>query len=123
MKTLLRSQASAFIASIVDFLLTICLVEGPGMAAGTANMAGNVTGGVVNFFLNRQWTFRATDGRISKQALKYLLVWIGYIGLSYVAIVVGTEWFNMHYLLVKVGSAVLLAIGYNYMLHKHFVYG
>ena len=123
MKTLLRSQVSAFIASAIDFMLTIFLVEVPGAAAGIANIAGNVAGGIVNFFINRQWTFMATQREVGMQALKYLVVWLGYIGLSYVAIVVGTEWLNIHYLIVKIVSAIALGLAYNYLLHKHFVYG
>jgi len=122
MKTLFRSQTSAFIASAVDFLLTIFLVEIPSMAPRLANLSGNVTGGVINFIMNRQWTFMATDRKVGVQALKYGLVWIGYIWLSYWAIVMGTEWLEIHYLVVKVSSAVMLGIGYNYLLHKHFVY-
>ena len=123
MRMLFRSQVSAFIASVVDLLVMIFLVEGASFAPRFANIGGNVTGGVVNFLLNRQWTFLATDGRITRQAVRYVLVWIGYIALSYAAIVIGTRWLGFHYLLVKVVSAVALGLGYNYVLHKHFVYG
>ncbi len=122
MRTLFRSQMAAFIASVFDLLMMIALVEGPGLSPVIANIGGNLSGGAVNFMVNRQWTFMATDRRIAAQAMKYLVVWAGYIGLSYMAIIIGTEWLGIHYLVVKIVSAVTLGIVYNFMLHKHFVY-
>ena len=123
MSRLDRSQVSAFIASVVDLLVMVLLVEGPNITPRFATVAGNVSGGVVNFLINRKWTFLATDGHILPQARRYLMVWLGYIALNYAAIVVGTNWLGLHYLLVKLIAAIGLGVGYNYLLHKHFVYG
>lgn len=122
MKTLVRYQFSALLASIVDLLVMIFLVEIPRFSPGNANILGNVSGGIINFFLNKGWTFSAGAGNLGIQAMRYIAVWIGYIGIGYATIVIGTEWLHMNYLLVKIASSVALGILYNFMLHKHFVY-
>lgn len=122
MSTFARAQLSALTASVIDLLVTVLLVEAAGMVPGPATLGGNLTGAGSNFLLNRRWTFRATAERIHRQALRYALVWCGYLALSYGAMVAGTQWIGASYLVVKVVSAVALGIGYNYVLHKRFVY-
>ena len=122
MNTFTRAQLTALTASVIDLGITVLGVEAAGLAPGPATVGGNLAGAGSNFLLNRRWTFRATEERIHRQALKYALVWCGYVALNYGAMVAGTQWIGAPYLAVKVTSAVALGIGYNYVLHKRFVY-
>ncbi|HEX2617470.1 MAG TPA: GtrA family protein [Flavobacteriales bacterium] len=122
MKTLVRSQLSAFTATVVDLLTTVLLVELFHVWPGPATVGGNVAGAGTNFLINRVWTFRSTTQRMHHQALRYALVWCGYVALNFGAMVLGTEVLGGSYVVVKVLSAVILGLGYNYVLHKHFVY-
>lgn len=122
MRTLIRSQLCAFAATMVDWTTTFVLVESVLLGPGAASVVGNVIGGGVNFLLNRHWTFEAAKRPALGQAVRYLLVWAGYIGLGYAAIIIGTEWMHIHYMVVKVVSSILLGIGYNFMMQRHFVF-
>ena len=54
-----KAQASSLIATVIDFALTIFLVEVIHVFEIVAAALGTITGGVVNFLLGRNWVFKA----------------------------------------------------------------
>ncbi|MDQ3292747.1 MAG: GtrA family protein, partial [Bacteroidota bacterium] len=82
MFTFIKSQASSLLASLVDFLVTIFAVELLGWQYVPGSVAGTISGGLVNFTINRIWVFGTTSKAIPAQAFKYLVVWLGNLVLN-----------------------------------------
>lgn len=75
-----KAQLSSYVASLVDFLVTILLVKLSGLFYLYATFLGAVAGGMVNCAINYGWVFHAGDCKKTHVALKYLFVW----GIEYI---------------------------------------
>ena len=78
----IKAQLSSYVASLIDFLVTILLVKLSGLFYLYATFLGSVVGGVVNCVINYGWVFHADDCKKTHVALKYLFVWGGSILLN-----------------------------------------
>lgn len=92
MVTFVKAQAASLAATIVDFSVFILLTEWLNCWYLAASITGTISGGVTNFLLGRVWVFDATQGKIPRQALKYVLVWIGNLLLVSGGVFVVTEY-------------------------------
>ena len=82
----IKAQLSSYVASLIDFLVTILLVKLSGL------------GGVVNCVINYGWVFHADECKKTHVALKYLFVWGGSILLNTWGTFALTEWLTgMHW--------------------------
>ncbi len=79
---LLRSLLAGAAATLVDLAVLAVLVSGLGVAPRVANVPALVAGGVVAFFGNRHFAFRAGDGPLAKQAVGYGVVEIVALALN-----------------------------------------
>jgi len=122
MYTFLKAQASSLSASIVDFLITILCVRVFGMWYVAASITGTVSGGIVNFSINRNLVFNATSENIKFQILKYIIVWLGNLLLVTGGVYGLTHFFNINYVLSKVIVSLLIGTSYNYIMQKQFIF-
>ena len=118
----LRSHVSSAVATAADFALLFGLVELLGVWYVTATAAGAGLGAVVNFVMNRQWSFEATDGAWQGQALRYGLVSSASLLLNALGAWVFTEKFGFPYGASVAIAAFLVGTFFNYPLHRSFVY-
>jgi len=88
----------------------------------TASVLGTLSGGIVNFTMNRRWVFSARDEKINFQAIKYLLVWIGNLVLVSAGVFILTNYGGISYLVSKITVSLIVGILYNYVLQKGFVF-
>lgn len=72
----LKAMCSAQIASAVDFMATLALVNFCGLYYVYATFLGALSGGVVNCCINYKWVFCVSSSKCHI-ALKYMLVWGG----------------------------------------------
>lgn len=77
---LLNGMAAA-VATAVDFLVVLGLVEVLGLRAGPATALGALVGGAANFFANRIVTFRSREAPVL-QAARYAFVSLVSAGLN-----------------------------------------
>lgn len=131
-----RAQLSAQLATICDFILTILLTSLFHLYYVYATFAGAVLGGMVNCIINYRWTFKTPECKKKHVALKYILVWIGSLFLNTWGTYLLTElmmkvnfvhtfsgWIAENlFILSKVVMSVLVAVCWNYLLHRNFVY-
>jgi putative flippase GtrA len=122
MVTYLKAQASSVIGSIMDFLATIFFVEVLHCWYVAGNLAGNVVGAAVQFIISRSWAFQAGGENVSGQIVKYLLVWIGNLGLSAAGIYFFTHYIKLNYIVSKTITSVSLGLTYNFFMQKKFVF-
>ena len=126
MYTFLKAQAASIIATIVDFVVTILLVQTldlkTDIAITAAAATGTITGGVVNFLVGREWVFLATHQTRTIQAGRYFLVWTGNLLLNAGGVYLLLHFANMDVKYAKVLVAVLIGFSYNYFLQKKYVF-
>lgn len=122
MVTFVKAQAASLAATIVDFSVFIILTEWLNCWYLAASITGTISGGVTNFLLGRVWVFDATQGKIPRQALKYVLVWIGNLLLVSGGVFVVTEYARITPLASKIIVSLIVGFTYNYMLQKKFVF-
>lgn len=122
MFTFVKSQTASLIATGADFGATILLVQVFGVWDALGSVLGNVVGAVVNFTVSRHWVFAAAHVPHGHQLWRYGVVWLGYIALSFALFVGITSQVEIHYVVVKIGVAIVLSVSYNYVLQKRFVF-
>ncbi|HEK22097.1 MULTISPECIES: GtrA family protein [unclassified Mucilaginibacter] len=123
MATFVKAQASSFVASAVDFLVTILCKEVLGIWYVAASFTGTVSGGITNFILGRAWVFKKKKEKaIPVQAVKYLLVWCGNLLLNTTGVFLVTHYLKLDYKISKVLVSLFVGVFYNYFLQKKFVF-
>jgi len=117
-----KAQASSLTATAVDFLVTLLVANFFSSWYLTASIIGTVSGGMVNFYINRFWVFDAASKALKWQALKYILVWVGNLILVTLGVYFFTHFFNINYMLSKVFVSISVGISYNYYMQKLFIF-
>lgn len=96
---------------------------------------GAVYGGIVNCVINYKWTFKST-GKKTNVAVKFILVWVCSIWLNTWGTYALTEslakipwvrdtlsqYFGDFFIIPKMAVAVIVALFWNYNMHRFFVY-
>jgi len=121
MATFLKAQASSLTATAVDYLVTF-LLQILFHWSMPASILGTVSGGVVNFTMNRSWVFEARSKKIQSQAIRYILVWIGNLILVTVGVFVLIKWGGLDLMVAKIIVSLIVGFFYNYFLQKKFVF-
>jgi len=122
MATFIKAQAASLTATAVDFAVTVILKEWVHCWYLLASILGTLSGGMVNFTMNRRWVFGARDKKIHFQVIKYLLVWVGNLVLVSSGVFILTNYGGISYLVSKITVSVMVGIFYNYTLQKRFVF-
>lgn len=117
-----KAQLSSFMASMVDYSLTIFTVEFLHFWYLAGSSIGTIVGGFTNFWLGRSWVFKGGERERHIQLFRYFLVWTGYLLLATSGVYLLTHFGHFNYLVSKVSVTLFLAIAYNYPLQKKFVF-
>ena len=129
----LRAQLSAQFATLADFILTYVCFEWLGIYYVLATSIGAITGGIINCVINYKWAFATKDCQFKWVFFKYILVWIGSFILNVGGVYLLVEFMqnNTHlwekasgfYLIIaKVIASIIVSVGWNYVLHRYFVF-
>ncbi len=117
-----KAQASAIIATAMDFIVSLFLYEVCGLNYVLSTFIGAITGGIVNCVVNYRWVF-GSDGQQKRYvALKYLIVWTGSILLNTAGTYLLTELTGTFFIWSKVVASVAVAFLWNYQMQRLFVY-
>lgn len=122
MATFIKAQAASLTATVVDFSVTVMLKEWFGAWYLLASVLGTISGGLVNFSMNRRWVFSARDKKIHHQAVKYICVWGGNLLLVSAGVFFLTHYGGISYFVSKIAVSILVGFFYNYTLQKKFVF-
>jgi len=117
-----RAQITAMLATTVDFSVMIGLKELLDMWYLFAVIIGTLMGGLVGFLLGRNWAFISKDAKLVKQIRKYFFVMVGSFLLNVGGVVFLVESMHMQYIVSKVIVAIIVGIGFNFMLQRYFVF-
>lgn len=116
------AQLAALIATGVDFIALLFFKEVIGLWYVTATALGAFMGACTNFLLGRYWVFTATESKVHHQAFRYILVSAGSLLLNTGGVYIVTEYGGINYFYSRVIVAILVAISYNFILQKNFVF-
>lgn len=117
-----KAQIASSIASLVDYFITILLVEIVGFWYLAGSTTGTIIGGITNFIIGRHWVFKSGLKEKHVQLFRYAMVWTGYFVLTTLGIYLLTHFGHFNYLISKVFVSLFLAVTYNFPLQKRFVF-
>ena len=100
------------VGTSVQYAILISLVRTGLAPAITASTAGAIAGALVNYYLNRRWTFDST--RDHEQALpRFAIIALAGIALNAMVMAGMVTYLGAHYLLAQVvATGVVLAAGF-----------
>lgn len=121
--TLFRHQIAGFIATLIDFGVTIFLTEMLLVWYVYSNATGALFGAAANFFISSYWAFAGSKNKLINQLWKYVIVSFGSLILNTLAVYLLTDWFfEFDYKLSKIIVAITIAWSYNFLLMRYFVF-
>lgn len=118
----LKAQASAFIGGISDYAIMIFLTEYVGIFYTISICISGTLGAVINYSLNRYWTFKRTDVSKKEQLQKFVVVVVGSITLKSSGTYLLTEWLHIDYKVSRLMVDAVVSLGFNFMLQKYWVF-
>jgi len=121
-----KAQVSAFIGGICDYMIMVFITEVFHVHYMISIAIGGIIGAVVNFSLNKGWTFRSKDvpykNSIYKQLLKFVLVVINSILMKSSGTYLITTFLNLDYKISRIFVDLVVSLAFNYTLQKHWVF-
>ena len=121
-----KAQISAFIGGITDYGIMVFFTEVFHVHYTISIAIGGIIGAVVNFSLNRRWTFHSKDlpykNSINKQMLKFVLVVLNSIFLKSSGTYLVTTFLGIDYKLSRIIVDLIVSIGLNYNLQRYWVF-
>lgn len=120
--TFSKAQFSSWVASAVDFAVTILLAEIIGVWYAYATFIGAICGGITNCCINYRWVFHAFGMKKKYIAVRYMIVWGGSILLNTYGTYFLTELSGSNFIISKVVVAVLVGLFWNYQMQCRFVF-
>lgn len=121
-KEFFKAQLSAFIGGLFDFgIYTLCFTVF-GISAAFSNVVSGSLGAVVNFSINRYWSFNSADQPIGDQLWKFVIVVIGSITLKSSGIYLLVEVMDLNFLISKGIVEIIVSLGFNFVLQKFWVF-
>ncbi len=117
-----KAQISAWIASFVDFAVTIILAQFAELWYGYSTFIGALMGGITNCIINYKWVFHPDSINKRHIAARYMMVWTGSILLNTFGTLALTEATGVSFIIVKATVAVAVAVLWNYQMQRLFVF-
>jgi len=121
-KTFTRAQVASLVASGVDFLVAWILITPLGSPKVAGSITGTICGGVTHFLISRNWAFSAKEKKWMGQLTRYFLVWIGNLILNASGVWLLYNEAGWNIWPAKIVTAIGIAVFYNYVLQKRYVF-
>ncbi len=121
-----KAQVSAFIGGVTDYAIMVFFTEIFHVHYTISIAIGGIIGAIVNFSVNRGWTFRSKNlpykNSIDKQLIKFVLVVANSIILKSSGTYLITNFLKIDYKISRIIIDLLVSILINYTLQKHWVF-
>ncbi|MBE8713615.1 GtrA family protein [Sphingobacterium hungaricum] len=123
-KQFFKAQLSAFIGGMVDYGVMLLCKEVFGFSVTNAIRVSGTVGAVVNFSINRFWTFKDSKNStpIGNQLWKFVIVVIGSIFLKSHGTPILSEITGIDYKITRLMIELIVSLGFNYPLQKYWVF-
>lgn len=121
-----KAQVSSFTGGIVDYLLMIFFTEIFYLHYTLSIAIGGVFGAIVNFLLNKKWTFHSKEIPYQfsdrKLILRFLLTVMNSILMKALGTYFITTTIKTDYIISRIIVDLIVSIVFNYTLQKHWVF-
>lgn len=120
-----KAQVSAFLGGVLDYLIMIACTELLHIHYTISIAIGGIIGAIVNFSINRYWTFNANQANKSPvgfQLAKFIFVVAGSIALKSSGTYLFTNWLRLDYKISRIMVDIIVSLGFNYVLQKYWVF-
>ena len=118
----LKAQASALIGGLVDYLIMIICTDVGHIHYTISILLSGLIGAVVNFSINRKWTYEADKIEVKGQLLKFIVVVVGSVLLKSSGTYLLSNWLQINYKVARVITDILVSLGFNYTLQTYWVF-
>ena len=106
------------VATIVDFGLLYLFVDILHIHYTLGVMAAYFFAALVNYLLQKKWTFKCKSTKYCKQFIAFFIIGLGGMAINIAIIVIFVEYLSLSYLLGK-GVATIVAYFWNFHLNQH----
>lgn len=79
-------------------------------------------GAVINFSINRKWTYQAEEGKVESQLRRFIFVVLGSVFLKSGVTYLFTNWLQIDYKISRIITDLIVSIGFNYTLQTFWVF-
>jgi len=117
-----RAQASAFTGGITDYLVMLVCTELLTIHYTVSIVLGGIIGAIVNFSVNRHWSFQSRQATVQRQLSKFITVVAGSILLKSSGTYFFTNWLSVDYKVSRVVIDIIVSLGFNFTLQKYWVF-
>lgn len=117
----LRYLIAGGTATAIDFIVLYIFVEFLSIWYILAATFSFIIALTISFFLNKFWTFKNGDKKISSQMVKFLIVNLIGLGINLIILYILVEFFFLWYLFAKV-FATAVAVIWNFLGMRNLVF-
>ncbi len=121
-----KAQVSSFVGGVVDYLVMVFFTEVFNIHYTISIGIGGVIGAIVNFSLNKTWTFRAKDcpyrHSLWIQLFRFALTVLNSIFIKSMGTYFLTTFIRTDYRISRVMVDLAVSLIFNYTLQKHWVF-
>ena len=117
-----KAQFSAFVGGMFDYCVMIFCTEVFKIYYAESIIISGLLGAMVNFSINRYWTFQNKGAALTNQLLRFYLVVLGSIVLKSSGTYFITENLLVDYKISRLIVDLFVSLGFNYTLQKYWVF-
>ncbi len=121
-----KAQVSAFVGGIADYFLMIYFTEVFNVHYTRSIAIGGFIGSIINFTLNKTWTFRSKKAPYDQSSLKQMVKFVFVVANSILLKSSGTYFFttflNTDYKISRIITDLTVSVLFNYLLQKNWVF-
>ncbi|MBE8719731.1 GtrA family protein [Sphingobacterium pedocola] len=122
LKEFLKAQLSAFVGGMVDYGIMLFCKEILGFTISTSIVISGAIGAIVNFTINRLWTFKKEEAPVVNQLWKFIIVVVGSILLKSQGTPLLSTLTGIDYRITRLIVEVVVSLGFNFTLQKYWVF-
>ncbi|HIX53892.1 MAG TPA: GtrA family protein [Candidatus Sphingobacterium stercoripullorum] len=119
--TFFKAQASAFIGGLSDYAIMLFCTEVLGIHYTLSIVISGTLGAVVNFSINKYWTFKSPSP-IGGQLVRFVVVVLGSIALKSSGTYLVTEFVEIDYKISRIIVELVVSLLFNYPLQRYWVF-
>jgi putative flippase GtrA len=120
--TFIRSVSVSIVATLADYVLSLFLFHILHITEVYSTALGSVNGAFVSFYLNRWWAFKSGSGKLSGQAIRYIITLGFSILLNSLGVYLFAKFTVLPFVIMRIFVTGLVGVFINYPLYKNFVF-
>lgn len=117
-----KAQVSAFLGGLFDYGIMVFCVEFFKLDLKSSIVVGGLCGAIINFSINKYWTYQAKKPSLTSQLIKFFIVVVSSIYLKANGTYFLTSTFHIDYKITRIVVDLFVSIGFNFMLQKYWVF-